>query len=190
MQSFASETSRLPEADRRAIAQAITPSTLDAIAVAPLLGWLPFSVNLSYTRALATQLGRERTHEYFRRLLLRVSETPLLHGFVRSALRATFGNPALSLPWLGKGWELIFRDCGRMANVKRRTETGAMFELHGLPAEALMDRYWVDSVASAVSGLAELLDHHATVFASEMDPRSGTAIFSGTWRARPGVSAR
>jgi len=190
MQGFISETGRLPEADRRAIAEVMTPALLDTIAGAPLLGWLPFSVNLACTRALAMQLGPERTHAYFRTLLLRTSETPLLHGFVRSALRATFGNPAFSLPWLGKGWELLFRDCGRMTEVKRTNQTDGMFELHGLPAEALIDRHWVDSVASAVSGLAELLDHEATVFVSDVDLRSGTAIFSGTWRARTGARAR
>jgi hypothetical protein len=77
-----------------------------------------------------------------------------------------------------------------MTEVKRRSQTDAIFELHGLPADALIDRHWVDSVASAVSGLVELLDHEATVLVSDIDPRSGTAIFSGTLRARTGASAR
>lgn len=190
MQSFLHETSRLPADDRRAIERALSPGTVDAIILAPLLGWLPFSVNLEFTRALAVHLGAKRTDGFFRSFLVGVTDTPLLHGFVRGALRVSFGDPGMYLPWIGKGWELLFRDCGRMTTANRRGPAGAFLELHGAPREALTDRYWVDSIASSVSGLAQLLRLEASVVASEVDARSGFALFSGTALAAARATAR
>src|SRR4051812_6729188 len=46
MQSFVKGLVRLAAEDRHAISAALEPGTLNAISVAPILGWLPFSVNV------------------------------------------------------------------------------------------------------------------------------------------------
>lgn len=183
MQSFVKGLERLAEHDRRAIGGALEPGTLQAISSAPVLGWLPLSVNVDCTEVLAARLGRDRANAFFRALMLEVTESPLLHGFVRSALRVTFPDPGMYLPWLGKGWDLLFRDSGRFS-AKRRGTAGALLELRGLPPEALAKRVGIDRIAISVSALAELLDFDATVVTSKIDVQDGAATFVATWRTR------
>jgi hypothetical protein len=189
MQSFVKGLGRLTAEDRDAIAAGIAPGTLEAIAAAPVLGWLPFSVNVDCTKVVAARLGRARADAFFRDLILEVTDSPLLHGFVRSALRVTFPDPGMYLPWLGKGWELLFRDCGRLS-AKRKGTAGALIELRGLPLEALSERVWIDRVAISMSALAGLLEFDATVSTTSVEVETGTAIFVATWRARERARAR
>jgi hypothetical protein len=189
MQSFVKGLDRLTAEDRRSVSAALEPGTLEAIWAAPVLGWLPFSVNVDCTKVVAARLGRERADRFFSDLILEVTDSPLLHGFVRSALRVTFPDPGMYLPWIGKGWELIFRDCGRFS-ARRRGTAGALLELRGLPREALAERIWIDRVAVSLSALAELLDFDATVATSTVDPENGAAAFVATWRGRGHANAR
>jgi hypothetical protein len=189
MQSFVKGLARLSEEDRRAVVAELPPGTLDAIATAPVLGWLPFSVNVDCTKAIAARLGRERADRFFRDLILEVSDSPLLHGFVTSALRVTFSDPGMSLPWLGKGWDLLFRECGRLS-AKRRGTAGALIDLRGLPPEALAERIWIDRVAVSVGALAGLLDYDATVVTSKVDASNGAVTFVASWSARGRARAR
>jgi hypothetical protein len=189
MQSFVKGIDRLAEEDRRSISAALEPGTLDAISAAPMLGWLPFSMNVDCTKALASRLGRTQADAFFGNLILEVTDTPLLHGFVRSALRVTFPDPGMYLPWIGKGWELIFRDCGRFS-ARRRGTSGALFELRGLPEAALAERIWIDRVAVSLGALAELLDLDATVSTSNVDPENGAVTFVANWRTRERAHAR
>ena len=104
MQTFAKHVDALPPSDRNAIRAAVPAGTWEAIESAGLLGWLPLGTNLVCTRAVAEQIGRDRTHRFFRSLLLDTSNTPLLRGLVQSVLRVAVRDPGLYLPWLSKGF--------------------------------------------------------------------------------------
>jgi hypothetical protein len=189
MQAFIARIGRLPEEDRSAVCVAIWSETLDAISEAPILGWLPAELNLECTRAVAAHLGRRRANAFFRDLVLGATDTPLLHGLVRSALRVSSADPGMYLPWIIKGWELVFRDCGKMS-LKRRGSDGIVGELAGVPPVLLEDRQWIDSVSSSVGALGDLVDCDAEVYASEVDQKARVARFVGSWTRRPKVAAR
>jgi hypothetical protein len=189
MQSFVNGLDRVPEQERHAIRSSLRPGTLEAIAVAPMLGWLPLAVNVECTKVLAERLGRERADSFFRDLILEVTNSPLLHGVVLEALRVTIRDPGMYLPWIGKGWNLLFRDCGRFS-AKRRGDAGAILELRGVPPEALGERVWIDRIAVSLSALTELLGFQATVVASQIDASSGTVVFVASWRVRERAGAR
>ena len=57
-----------------------------------------------------TQLGKERAHVFYRKLLLGAADTPLLRGLVQSVPCVAVRDPGLYLPWVSKGFELMFRE--------------------------------------------------------------------------------
>jgi hypothetical protein len=180
MQTFAKHVERLPAEDRTAIRDVVPPETWAAIESAGLLGWLPVSVNLECTRAVSTRLGPERTHQFFRELLLAAIDTPLLRGFVQAVLRVAVPDPGQYLPWLARGFELMFRDAGTWAVIER--EPGwALLELKDLPRESVTDKVWINSVASSLAGLMDLTNIQGTVVVHEVDVKSGTVAFASKW---------
>jgi hypothetical protein len=183
MQTFAREIERLPPRDRDAIRKTVPEETWASIESAGLLGWLPLSVNLSITRAVSSALGRERAHVFFRQLLLGAAHTPLLRGLVQSVLRVAVRDPGLYLPWISKGFELMFRDSGRWT-VLERDLGSASIEVKGLPAACFADRLWVESVASSLCALLDLAQLTGDVALSEVDERTGRVVFRGTWTPR------
>ncbi|HVU05531.1 MAG TPA: hypothetical protein VHE30_27475 [Polyangiaceae bacterium] len=181
MQTFAAHVEALPRADRDAIRAVIPEETWTEIERAGLLGWLPLEVNLRCTRAVAAQLGKERTHVFFRKLLFDTSNTPLLRGLVQSVLRVAVRDPGLYLPWISKGFELMFRDAGRWTVTDRGIGTAKM-EVTGVPAECLTDLVWPESVASALCALLDLIQYEGSCVVDHVDPESFTVVFRSTWR--------
>jgi hypothetical protein len=183
MQTFARHVDRLPPADRSAIREAVAQETWVAIESAGLLGWLPVRMNLDCTRAVATRIGSDRTHNFFRELLLATVDTPLLRGFVQAVLRVAVPDPSLYLPWVARGFELMFRDAGRWTVLER--EPGwALLEIRGLPRECASDSIWLRSVASALSGLLDLTNIVGTVVLREVDVKTSTATYAIRWTPR------
>jgi hypothetical protein len=145
-----------------------------------MLGWLPGDANLACTRAVAETLGPDGTHSFFRSLLTRTFQAPLLRGVVEGALRFGFRDLALYIPWVSKGFELLFQGCGRWAVVERGVGT-ALIEIRGLPREYASDPYWLKSAASAGSALFDLVRTPGTSVIEEVDVGAGRATFRMTW---------
>ena len=183
MQTFASHVDRLPRADRDSVRAAVPPGTWESIESAGLLGWLPLSTNIACTRAVAGSLGPEGTHRFFHGLLLDTSESPLLSGLVRSVLRVAVRDPGLYLPWVSKGFELMFRDAGRWV-VSERAPGTAVLEVRGLPPEALVDSIWPDSVASSFSALLDLVQLKGSASVRSIDVDEGTITLRVRWNER------
>lgn len=180
MQLFSKQIERLPVPEREAISAAIGR---DVIESASAMSWLPLAVNLEATRAVAERLGPERTDRFFRGLLLDTAHSPLLGSVVQTALRVAGRNPGLSLPWIAKGFQLIFRDMGGWTTVRRDTGILVM-ELAGLPAECVSDDVWARSVASALSALLDLARLEGSVAVAEVDRASGRVVFEARWAVR------
>lgn len=183
MQTFAEHVDRLPASDRDAIRATVPEGTWDTIDSAGLLGWLPLTTNLECTRAVANRLGTERTHRFFRTLLLDTSNTPLLRGLVQSVLRVAVRDPGLYLPWISKGFEVMFRDSGRW-NFTERGPGGAVLEVRGLPPECFTDALWPESVASALCALLDLTELEGDVVVRSIEPEAALLTFRGRWKAR------
>lgn len=183
MQTFLRHIDRLEADDSRAIREAVSPETRIAIETAGLLGWLPIRMNLDATHAVAGRLGVDRTHRFFHDLLLATTETPLLRGFVQAVLRVAVSDPGLYLPWVARGFDLVFRDAGRWTVLER--EPGwALLELRGLPKECVTDSVWLRSVASSLSGLLDLTNIVGTVVVREADVKTGAATFAARWTTK------
>lgn len=183
MQTFARHVDRLHVEDRRVIRDALSHEAWLAVESSGLLAWLPIQTNLDATRAVAARLGPERTHQFFRELSLATTDTPLLRGFVQAVLRVAVSDAGLYLPWVGRGYELVFRDAGRWG-VLERQPGWALQELRGLPRECAADSVWLKSVASALSGLLDLANLVGTVALRDVDIKTGKATFAARWTLR------
>lgn len=183
MQTFASHVDALPRADRDVIRASVLAETWQAIESASLLGWLPMTTNLECTRAVAQRLGPEGTHRFFRTLLLDTFNTPLLRGLVQSVLRVAVQDPGLYLPWISKGFELMFRDVGRWT-VAERGPGSAILEVRGLPAECQDDPVWLTSVASALCALLDLTELDGNITVRSADNDAGAVTFRARWKSR------
>jgi hypothetical protein len=183
MQTFLQHVDRLPDADRKGVLEKIPEHVPSAVRDAGLLGWLPIELNLICTRAVDERLGVERTHQFFRRLLLDTSDTPLLRGLVQSVLRVAVRDPGLYLPWISKGFELMFRDSGRFTIAERGVGT-ARIEMTGVPPECLVDDVWPRSVASALCALLDLTELEGACILEQINAEGGSMTVRITWKAR------
>ena len=182
MQTFAKHVDRLPSDDRHWIRTTVSQDTWVAIDSAGLLGWIPVQTNLDITRAVAARLGAERTQTFFHDLLLATLETPLLRGFVQAVLRVAVQDPGLYLPWVARGYELVFRDTGRWAILERKPGW-ALLEIRDLPSECVSDTVWLKSVAASFTGLFDLTNLAGTFVLRDADMKTLSASFAMKWVA-------
>jgi hypothetical protein len=88
-------------------------------------------------------------------------------------------DPVLYIPWVGRGFEIMFREVGKLTVEERRP--GALFtELSGLPPECVADSCWLESVASACCALSDLVGLQGIVQLDAMDAAARRAVFRWT----------
>jgi hypothetical protein len=185
MQTFAKAIDRLPAEDRDAIRAAVPAETWAAIDAAGLLAWLPLDTNLTCTRAVANRLGPERSHRFFRELLMAAIDTPLLRGFVQGVLRVAVADAGQYLPWLARGFELMFRNAGTWSVLER--EPGwALLQLGGLPRESATDLIWIKSAAASLLGLQDFMGLDGTAVVHEVDVKARTVTYACRWKNAKG----
>jgi hypothetical protein len=180
MKTFVEYVERLPPADRERI-QELVPATLwTDVADSGTFAWLPFDLNLSLTRAVAQALGTRRTHDFFVNLMLATFETPLLKSLVDAVLRLKGYDPTMMLPWVSKGFELMFKEAGTWRVVEDEQGAGTL-EVRGLPSVALSDRIWLDSVASSLSALFTVAKVQGVTTIRGPDGERGSVAFRMRW---------
>ncbi len=180
MKTFAEHVERLPELDRRHVSAEVPTAFFREIAESGTFAWLPFEYNLVLTRAVAAALGTRRTHEFFVSLMRASFETPLLKGLVEAVLRLKGNDPSVMLQWVSRGFELMFKDAGAWSVVERKVGAASM-EVSGLPAAAVRDRVWLESVASALSALYLLAHVRGVTVIRDVDVERGRAEFRLRW---------
>jgi hypothetical protein len=92
-------------------------------------------------------------------------------------------DPSLYLPWISKGFELMFRDMGRWAVAERGTNS-AVLEVRGLPLECQGDAIWLESVASALCALLDLTNLDGNISVRSADSEAGMVTFRARWKSR------
>jgi hypothetical protein len=180
MKTFVAHLEQLPEMDRKRIAAAVPDSFFHEIDESGMFAWLPFDRNLVLTRAVAGELGPRRTHDFFLSLMLASFQTPLLRGLVEAVLRLKGNDPTVMLQWVSKGFELMFKDAGTWRVVDRESRAAAL-EVLGLPADAVRDRVWLDSVASSLGALFTFADARGVVVVRDVEPERGRVVFRMRW---------
>ena len=92
-------------------------------------------------------------------------------------------DPGLYLPWIAKGFELMFRDAARW-NFTERGPGTAVLEVRGLPPECFTDSVWAESVASALCALLDSTQLEGQSPVRSIEAEAGLLTFQGRWKAR------
>lgn len=179
MKSLLDAIGRLPTADGDRILGRIAPATRAAVQDATGIDWLPAPMNLELTLAVHAALGEARFARFFRDELHRAFSGPLLRIVVEAALRVFRVDAAAFASWLGKGWVLVFRDCGAWV-VERAGDREASLRISGLPP-AFMDPIWLRSVAHSLDGIWDLAKARGAFTLTSADPAACTATYRIAW---------
>jgi hypothetical protein len=179
MKSLLEAVGRLPPRDAEVVRDRLGPAALAAIDDATGVDWLPAQLNLDLTLALHAALGDPRFGRFFRQELARAFSGPLLKVIVEAALRVFHADAAAFAGWVGRGWPLLFRDCGSWI-VERAGVREAVVRVHDLPP-AFVNDVWLRSVGHSLDAFWDLARVRGTVTLTASDPQQRTATYRIAW---------
>ncbi len=181
MKSLLESIERLPPEESARVRAQIPEPLARSVAEATSIDWLPLETNLVVTRALHAGLGDARFYRFWRDQLVEAFSGPLLRVIVEAALRV-FRVDAMSFAsWLGRGWGLLFRDCGAWT-VERAGPGMARLRIDALPAACLADEIWLRSVAHSLDAFWVLARTQGECIYTGRDPARGLATYELRWR--------
>jgi hypothetical protein len=149
MKNLLGSIERLPPEDSERVRALVPEPLVRTVADATSVDWLPLETNLVVTRAVHGGLGDARFYRFFRDQLADAFSGPLLRVIVDAALRVFRVDATSFASWVGRGWGLIFRDCGDWT-VERAGPGMARLRIEALPAACIEDEVWLRSVSHSL----------------------------------------
>ena len=149
MKNLLEAIGRLPPDQSEAVRARVPEALARAVADATSIEWLPLETNLVVTRAVHDGLGQARFYRFFRDQLVDSFSGPLLRVVVEAALRVFRVDATSFTSWVGRGWGLVFRDCGTWT-VERAGPGTARLRVDVLPAACVEDEVWLRSVSHSL----------------------------------------
>ena len=169
------------QAQRELIRERVGATLLAEIEGASGTDWLPVAYDVVLARALEEVLGASGLAAFNREMMLQSFSGPLLRALVELSRAFLDLDAGAWASWVPRGWQLMFKDCGRWT-VVRRGEGEVTLTLAGMPSVCATDGVWPRSVASALSGILPAVGATGTVALERIDPAAGTAVYAMRWR--------
>ena len=162
--------------------RALVPGSLaEAVADATSVDWLPLDTNLVVTRAVHEGLGDAHFYRFFRDQLVEAFSGPLLRVIVEAALRVFRVDATSFTSWVGRGWGLIFRDCGAWT-VEGAGPGMARLRIEALPEACVQDEVWLRSVAHSLDAFWVLARTQGECAYVGRDVARGVATYELRWK--------
>jgi hypothetical protein len=180
MKSLLEAVRRLPPASSSAVLALVPAPVLAQVTESSGMDWLPLEANLVATHAVHRALGEEAFRAFFREFLHASFEGPLFRTVVAGAIRLFGMDPGDWAGWVGKGWTLVFKECGRWV-VERHGEREALLRMEALPGELAGDGVWLRSVAASLEAFFLLAKAPGEARVVEHDPVARTARLHLAW---------
>ncbi|MFT3917257.1 MAG: hypothetical protein QM704_25175 [Anaeromyxobacteraceae bacterium] len=181
MKNLLAAIDRMPSHDRDPVHARIAVTTGRTVQDASAVDWLPAQVNLEVTRAVFAGLGPEGGARFFRGTMRDAFTGPLLRIITDAARRVLRLDPASFAGWVGTGWTLVFRDCGRWT-VQRAGSGEAHVRLEELAPEYAKDRIWLASHAASFEAFFDVAATVGSVVLQEVEASHGRALYVIRWR--------
>ncbi len=141
------------------------------------LEWISILEGREVPAAVWRTLGPEDAYQYFRWLLPREVDRPLLRGLLRGSIKLFGLSPASFLRTARGAWGLAFQEVGEPAMDFPSMREGVL-QLQGVPAIALQEPSFLQSVAGSFAGIYDLCAVPGTV---ELQIIGDTASFIFAW---------
>jgi hypothetical protein len=171
----------LPAGDAERVLAGIPPELQQRVAGASSIEWLDMQIDLDVTRAIYLGLGQARFERFFRDAQAEAFSGPLLRVVLEAVLRVFRWDVAAFAGWVGKGWGLVFRNCGRW-RTERVAPAEILLRLEALPPECARDDVWLRSVSCSLGAFFVMAGASGEVTLETIDAAAGTASYRATWR--------
>lgn len=173
---------QMPDGAGDRILERIPPEDLAQIRAAKLGDWLPFSLHQKLQDAKNAEVGEERAAEVTRTLVFVTLGTPLLGGFLSHVLQLLGADPRPAFQWVPRGYEMIFRSCGRVVTELHPTANLATLRLVDMPAEVAESRSFIASFGHALPVIYSISGFEGTCIQKSWEPERGRVTFEMTWQ--------
>lgn len=180
MKSLLAGIDRLDRVDGDAVRAHIAPATRGEVEQATGVEWLPAALNLEVTHAIYTGLGEAGGARFFRETLRVAFSGPLLRTVIEAAERVFHVDAASFVGWVGSGWTLVFRDCGRW-RIDRAGDRGAALVIEALPEGFAGDEVWLRSLAHSLEAFFDVARAKGSVSFEGCETRTGRARYRIAW---------
>ncbi len=181
MKNLLDAIARLDPDEARRVRALVPDAIVRAVDDATSIDWLPLDANLVVTRALHDGLGDARFYRFFRDQLVDAFSGPLLRVIVEAALRVFRVDATAFATWVGRGWGLVFRDCGAWT-VERAGPGIARLRIEALPAACLQDEVWLRSVSHSLDAFWVLARTQGECAYAGRDLARGVASYELRWK--------
>ncbi len=166
-------------ADVEARVLSAVPDAVTAIRAAARVDWLPLSVDVALTAAVADATGSAGVRDWSKRALLRATEGPLLRPIL-SAVVSIFGlTPASLLKRAPTAWNQIYRGCGALS-VDLEGEHRVALHVDGAAPLFFDHREYIEGTCGTFSGVLALCKVDGAVEAA-VDPGARRITYTVTW---------
>jgi hypothetical protein len=182
MKSLLSGVERLDPALRAEVLAASRAELLECVRAATAVAWLPLALNIELADTIARCLGTKRARPFFRAMLLAEFQSSLFKPFIAGVSRAFGVTPAVFVRMVPRGWELVYRECGKL----EPTEVGpgqASLVFSQLPAVCVKNMLWLDAVRSTFYTAFDLSEVDGKIEWDELDLSARRAVMRFQWDA-------
>lgn len=176
----------LGQALEAAVRARLRPETLELIAGATRIDWLPIALNVEMAEAVHAIAGPEGARRW-----ARASFALSLRGVFRRLaewVTALFDpTPDVIYRHATRAWTTVYRSCGRLSTERLGAES---VRLHAsdFPRE-LLGPAFLDALCGTFESAFDFCQYEGTVVRESTDARRGTATFVASW-ARRAASGR
>lgn len=182
MKSLLNGVDRLGPAPRAAIYAALRAELVASVRAATSVAWLPLALNIELADTIASHLGSARARPFFRAMLLAEYESSLFKPFVAGISRAFGATPTVFVRMAPRGWDLVYRDCGRLE--PGELEPGqAELVFSDLPAVCVKNTLWLDAVRSTFYTAFDLSEVQGEIEWGELNLGARRAVMRFQWGA-------
>ena len=171
---------RLPAADAERVLGRIPVELQRRVANASSIEWLDMQVDLDVTRAIFLGLGQAGFERFFRDAQAEAYSGPLLKVVVEAVVRVFRWDAAAFAGWVGKGWGLVFRNCGTW-RTERVSAGDAWLRIEALPPECAKDDVWLRSVSHSLEAFFVFAKASGECTLEAIDAAAGTATYRVIW---------
>jgi hypothetical protein len=181
MKNLLASIDRLEPGESERVRALVPDPLVRDVADATSVDWLPLDTNLVVTRALHGGLGDARFYRFFRDQLVEAFSGPLLRVIVDAALRVFRVDATSFTGWVGRGWGLVFHDCGAWT-VERAGPGMARLRIDALPGACVEDEIWLRSVAHSLDAFWVLARTQGECAYSGRDVARAVAFYELRWK--------
>lgn len=143
------------------------------------IAWIPVECEVELGLLLNELMGGKRFHLFARQVLGSVMRSPMLSFFVQGALNVMGINPRSLIRWTPKGWEQVFRNCGRLA-FKEVSAKESVLEWTEIPQAISNHPVFIEAVGAAFETIYDYCNVEGYV-RTDIGPQGGRATLTFKW---------